>query len=517
MYDIIIKNGRIIDGTASPAYLADVAIKDGKIARIAKNLEGAEKIIDAKGLVVTPGFIDSHSHSDTTILCYPDQTEKVEQGITTSIGGQCGASNAPTIKGALPGEGDEVAGFGRFNDVYATMGSFLGIAKNVPLGSNIATCVGHSALRKAALGYENRKPTPEELEKMKSLARDAFEAGAVGLSFGLIYSPGCFADTEELIELAKVAAEYDRVVAAHIRNEGVNLIQSVEEFITVVRSAGVRGVISHHKAAAKENWGKVNTTLRMIEKANLEGLEIYCDVYPYIASHTTLSTTLIPKEYHDDGKAGIDRLLDSAKGRETLKAWGRERWGDDLSWILITSCDGYPEYCGLRINEIAKLHGTDEYDAAYDMIRNSNHTSSCFFTMCEEDVETVMAYPRAMIGTDSSVKAAKDVYHPRLRGTFPRVLGRYVRERGVVSLPEMIRKMTSMPAAVYGLTSKGLIAEGFDADICIFDPDKIIDRAEYTSCHERAEGLSYVLVGGKVAAENAVFNGTRNGRVILFK
>lgn len=502
-FDLIIRNGKIIDGTGSPFFWADIAIKNGKIACIGKGLEDAHNIIDAQGLVVTPGFIDSHSHADNAILTYPEQREKIEQGITTSIGGQCGESPAPNRKGI---DGRELQ----------TMGEFLNAANLIPQGANIATFVGHGELRRTVMGMENRAPSKAELEEMKALLRDGIEHGALGISFGLVYSPGCYADTEELIELAKVAGEYHALVAAHIRNENSALVKATEEFIEVIRTAGVRGILSHHKASMKENWGKVNHTLRLIDKANEEGVDVYCDVYPYTAWHTSLSSTFIPKEYRAVGSEELAGLLRNPVIRAEIKERQLEvRGKDDLSWVQIAECARYPEYEGLCLAEVAKVHGKDVYETIFDIITESHNSCNiCGFSMCEEDLETVLAYPRAMVCTDAGVAKDNQVYHPRLRGSFPRVLGRYVRERKVTTLPEMVRKMTSMPASVYGLNGKGLLREGFDADICIFDPEKIIDHAEYMACHERAEGLSYVILNGEIVVENAVYNGKKMGKVL---
>lgn len=508
MYDLIIQNGNIIDGTGKPAFVSDVAIKGGKIVRIAPNLTGGKESIDATGLTVTPGFIDSHSHSDNALKDYPDVMEKIEQGITTSISGQCGGSVAPTKE-----EG---------------MDAFLDTYKDNLYGSNTAILVGHSNLRRVVIGPGDKEPSREEMEAMKALLRDGLEHGALGLSFGLIYSPGCYAKTPELIELAKVVKEYDGIIVAHIRNEGKNVVEATAEFIEVARQSGTRAVVSHHKSAGgktgpdgrKANWGKVKETLKMIEEANQEGIEIYCDVYPYIATHTSMFTTFMPKEYRVGGTEGVIEVLSNPEMRERIKEIDKAIWGEeaDLSWIQVARCKGYPEYEGMRVNEIAKLRGTDVYDAVFDMIRDSeNVCTACYFTMCEEDVETVMAYPRTMIGTDASVAKDQNVYHPRTRGTFPRTLGRYVRERHVTSLEEMIRKMTSLPASVYELHTKGLIKEGMDADLCIFDADRIIDHASFTACHERAEGLNYVILGGEVVVEDAIYNGKRKGKLLLRK
>ena len=492
-YDIIIKNGMIIDGTGSPAMRGEVAVKDGKIVKVARKIEGeAERIIDASNKVVTPGFIDSHSHSDRQFFSHPAQTEKVEQGITTSVAGQCGGSIC-NIDAA----------------------EYLKNAKGAKLGANIGQLIGHGSLRKAIVGDVNREPTSAELEKMKSVMREAMENGALGVSFGFIYAPGCFAKTDEAIEIAKVVGEYHGIAAIHLRNEGEKLIEAVEEFITIVKASGVRGVISHHKSAGNEEWwGKVNTTLAMIDKVNEDGFDLYADVYPYTASHTRFSSPIIPTNWRS---GGVDAVLEHISDPEQV-AEIRENFYSthkDLDYILVVRCPDYPEYEGLRVPQIAEKMGLDEFSAALELIKlTRDNCSACFFTMCEEDVETVIAHPRVMICTDSGVVSSASSYHPRLRASFVRAIARYVRERGVVTLPEMIRKMTSMPAAVYGFQSKGLIREGMDADICIFVPEKIEDKATFSNPRLRAAGFDYVLVGGKIAAENAVFTGEMGGTML---
>lgn len=495
MFDLLIKNGMILDGTGCDGFVADIGIRDGKIVAINTDLSDAKQVIDAEGLTVTPGFIDSHSHSDSTALPYPLQAEKAEQGITTSIAGQCGSTPNPK----------------RVGDNILTMGALMDGIEATPQGSHIATFVGHRALRTTVMGMENREPTGEEMEQMKSLLREAMEAGVLGVSFGLIYTPSCYAKTDELIELAKVAGEMGGMISAHIRDERDFVIEAVEEFITIAKAAGVRGVISHHKSCQTQNHGKVKTTLAMIEKANREGCDIYCDVYPYTASATRLSATFVPKEY-DTGK--VVEYVQDPQLRAQFKERNLKKFGPDLSWVQLLTCTAYPEYTGLRIHEAAALHGKDHYDTVFDIIAGQPSCQAAFFSMCEADVKTVMGWERAMICTDSGVAGKKISYHPRLRGSFPRVLGRYVRQQQVTSLPEMIRKMTSLPAYVYGLSTKGCIDVGMDADLCIFDPETIIDRAAFAEPQHRAEGLYFVIVDGVIAVKNATCTGERNGKLL---
>ncbi len=507
MLDLLIKNATVLDGTGKEGFVSNVGIKDGKIACICACDCEAAQVIDATGLTLTPGFIDSHSHSDNAMREYPDQREKIEQGITFAITGQCGSSAAPS-------RDKETGKVKRASEFLREMAS-------APQGSGAKMLIGHGTLRRVVIGTENRAPTDAEMEEMKALLREGLEAGAAGMSFGLIYVPGCYATTDECAELARVVAEYDGLLAAHIRSEGDMLIEAVEEFLTIIKTSGCRrAVFSHHKSCgAKENWGKVKKSLAMIDAAVGEGYDIYVDVYPYIAFGTSLSANFLPKQFHYDGMTDALQLLDGAEREQQIRAWAKERWGNDYSWVLPYRIKGYDEYAGLNINEIADLRGqADRIDTIFDLIRETNKgLSGCFFTMCEEDVEYVLAHPRAMVCTDSSVARGKDMFHPRLRASFPRVLGKYVRERGVTTLPEMIRKMTSMPAAVYRIANKGQIKVGYDADLCVFDAERIKDGNDFFNPTLKNEGLSFVIVDGKIVVEDGVYNGTRAARVCLEK
>ena len=495
MFDLVIKNGLILDGSGKDGYVADVALKDGKIAAIGQGLSG-EKMLDATGLAVSAGWIDSHSHSDSAILTYPDQKEKVEQGITFSITGQCGGSATPRKK--------------------VTAAEWFAEATATPQGSGSAVLIGHNTLRKVVMGPENRDPTPEELEKMKQLLAEGIDAGAIGMSLGLYYVPGCYSKTEEAIALAKVVAEKGGLLAAHIRNESDKLIEAVEEYLRIARESGCRAVISHHKACFRENWGNVKKTLQMVDQANAAGGDIYMDVYPYIASNTTMLARFVPSIFHPPGTTQVVKLLDDPQFCQRLKEWEINCWGTKIDWALITQYPPKPELEGMTVSQAAAHLGmTDEYEAAFRLLRESEGAgSACFFSMCEEDLACVLAHPRAMICTDASVAGALNRFHPRLRASFPRALGRYAREQQVVSVPEMIRKMTALPAHVYGLAGKGRVAEGYDADLCIFDPATIRDQADFIKCDLPNVGLRYVLIDGKIVVEDGVYNGTRAAKVI---
>lgn len=503
MLDLFICNATVLDGTGSEGFVANIGVKDGKIVSIGDGKGEAARVIDAAGLTLTPGFVDSHSHSDRAMRNYPDQREKIEQGITLSITGQCGGSAAP-VRDKETGK-------------ITTVVEFLREILQVPQGSSAKMLIGHGSLRRAVMGSEKRAPTDAEMAQMKALLREGLEAGALGLSFGLIYVPGCYATTEECAELARVVAEFDGILAAHIRNEGDQLLEAVEEFLAIIKTSGCRAVFSHHKSAGKWNWGKVKKSLAMIDAANAAGADIYVDVYPYVASGTSLAATFLPKQFHFEGMTDSLQLLDGGERENEIRRWARDRWGGDFSWVLPYRVPGHDEYVGLNINEIAELRGqSDRMETIFDLIRETNKAQgACYFTMSEEDVAYVLAHPRAMIATDSSSAGEMSVYHPRLRGTFPRVLGRYVRERGVTTLAEMIRKMTSLPAAVYGLKNKGVIRVGADADLCIFDADRIIDGSDFFEPTRKNEGLSFVILNGKVVVEDGVYNGTRQGRVYL--
>ncbi len=501
MYDLLIKNATVIDGTGSDPFAASIGIRSGRIAYIGNDSPAAAKVMDIHGLTLTPGFVDSHSHGDFSIF-NPDHPENLEQGITFSVSGQCGDSIAPSAR-----EGS-----------LFTMENLAEKLRDTPISSHYGVLAGHGTIRRLVVGRENRPVTEEELAQMCKLLSDSMDAGGMGLSFGLTYTPGSYADITEMIALAKVVGEKGGILTAHIRNESDDLIPSVEEFITVCRESKCRGVISHLKAADKRNHGKVKTVLAMVEQAQKEGVEVFADAYPYCASGTSLSSRFIPRQFHPIGTTDPIALLDDPEICQRIKAWATEKWGTDLSWVLISGCKGHPEYRGKTMNEIAEIMGyEDRYEAVFALLKEAKRVNAFFTMMAEADVATVLAHPLVMVGCDSNAGNGSSFFHPRRRTSFPRVLGKYVREEQITGLPEMIRKMTSLPAHVYRLPNKGRIAEGFDADICIFDPDTVRETADYVNVHAPNIGIHYVLVNGQLVVEDGKYNGTRAAKLYLQK
>lgn len=517
--EIIFRDAAIYDGTGGPCYHGDVAVKEGKIAAIGRRLPlRAPREVDCKGLALSPGFIDSHSHQDMALEAHPACRNALEQGITTLVGGMCGESPAPLNPERLE---DCLRVTGRpANDralkAREHMADYLAYLKETPLGANCAFLVGHGNLRACVMGYESRKATEAELAEMQALLAECMDGGARGLSFGLIYPPGSYADTEELTAMARVVAERGGLFTVHMRSENSGLIEATDEMLRVAEQSGARCVISHHKATGgKLNWNKTAATLALMEQAARRGVDVFCDQYPYTASATGLSTN-IPDKMHALGVEKLLELLSPARREELRPAiCGSKTPEERFQYTMIGWSESHPEYAGRMLNEIAREQGIDPYDLQCDLLISDRlGTSGIFHTMCEQDVERVMAWHRTMIGTDGVSYGNNAPAHPRTFATFPRVLGRYVREKQVITLEEAIRKMTSLPAAVYQLKGKGLLREGMDADLVLFDPETIGDRADYTHPLEKNRGLRMVLVNGQIAVEDNLATGILAGRQV---
>ncbi|UCH58147.1 MAG: D-aminoacylase [Candidatus Bathyarchaeota archaeon] len=535
VYDLIIRDGRIIDGAGNPWYKGNVAVSRGRIEAIGK-LDGAEAkmIIDARGLVVAPGFIDAHSHSDSSTLIYRQMESTVMQGITTVVAGQCGSSIAPVnpdlVEEMEKRWADWLPPEIEFKITWTTFDEYLNEGEKDGLGANIAHLVGHGAVRIASMGYEAREPTQSELEHMRELVREAMEAGAYGLSSGLIYPPGIFAETNELIELAKVAAKYGGVYDSHIRDEGLNLLRSVEEAITIGEKAGLPVQISHHKASNKEVWGKSADTLAMIDEARNRGVDVTVDQYPYRAGATSL-VTLLPPWAHDGGREKLLERLNDPELREKIKSDieegipGWENFAGDLGWekIYVTSVktDENKPVEGKNLAEINEMRGDpDVFTSLFNLLLEEDGAAGMvIFSMDEGDIRRIMSSPYHMVGTDAGSTAPTGFMrrgkpHPRHYGTYPKILGRYVREEGVLSIEQAVRKMTSMPAQRFGILDRGVLRPGMWADITIFNPDTVIDRATYQDPHQFPEGIEYVIVNGQITVDSGKYTQALAGRIL---
>ncbi len=534
-FNIIIKNGKVVSGTGNPWFKADVGIKNHKIVKIGKLVSSkAERVIDVKGLVVCPGFIDAHSHSDMVIPFNPGVESTIRQGITTLITGNCGSTLAPVdeatrdllIKHVSPHVPKDV----KLEIPWKSFREYLDYEERLRVASNVGHLVGHGTVRIAVMGFENRPPTMNELEEMRRLVAEAMKAGALGMSTGLIYPPGIYAKTDEIIELAKVVTKYGGVYTSHIRGEGKTLIESVKEAVEIGEKAGLPVEISHHKASGRQYWGKTSETLKLIEEARSRGVDITCDQYPYTAGMTSL-VTLLPPWVHEGGMPKLLNRLRSSEERKKIR-WDIEKGLPE--WENMAMANGWESIRigsvntdknrlleGKNLVEVVKeMKKPDEFTAIFDLLlEEEGQVTMIVFSQNEEDVRRVMKSPFQMVGTDSWSVAPYGVMsvgkpHPRFYGTYPRLLGRYVREARLLTLEEAIRKMTSFPAQKFRLRDRGIIMEGAWADIVIFNPEQIIDKATYDDPHKYPTGIEYVLVNGQVIIEKGTNTGVRAGKIL---
>lgn len=496
--DIIIKNGRIIDGSGNSWYRADLAVQNGKIAAIGR-LESwkAEKIIDAKNLIIAPGFIDVHTHIEGNEAGNPLATNFIYDGVTTVIAGNCGSSNR-------------------------NMGAYFKWIDSLRVSVNIASLIGQNDIRKAVMGTANRPATEEEMKKMESIMEQAMKDGAVGLSTGLIYIPGAYTPTEEIIRLAKIAGKYGGVYATHMRDEGDRVVEAIDEALHIGRSASIPVQISHFKVSGQQNWGRSKETLAMVEKARTEGLDVTIDQYPYTASSTSLST-LLPEDVLADGRDSLLKRLDDPVKRkyiiEYMLAKLKKRKLKHWSYAVVAQFTPDIRFQGKSIEEINLLLGrkhkaSEEALTILDIMKQGN-PSMVFHGMSEGDIEYFMKYPFNMFASDASIRIfGEGVPHPRGYGTNARILGHYVREKKVIALEEAIRRMTSLPAQKFNLRDRGFILPGFAADLVIFDENVIIDKSTFTEPHQYSTGIQWVLVNGQVTLENGKHTNLRNGQVL---
>ena len=497
-YDVIILNGKIIDGTGNSWYYSDIAIKDGKIVSIGKfNNITAPKVINAKGLIIAPGFIDVHGHIESGVFENPSAGNYIYDGVTTVVTGNCGNS-AESIQ------------------------RFFSRLDSMKTSINIASLVGHNTVRRLAMGLDNRLATPEEQKKMEELVAQAMKDGAVGLSTGLIYLPGMYSNTEEVIGLAKAAANYNGVYASHIRNEENNVRDAINEAINIGRQANIPVQISHFKVSGPANWGRSRETLPMIEAARKEGYDVTIDQYPYAASSTNLGIRL-PDWALAGGQDSLkkrinDPVVHKQLIKEMLEMQNKYKY-KNYSYAYVANHSADTTLNGKNIFEINKLKGRKskmkyEAETILDMML-AGGAQMVYHSMNEDDVRHFMKYPFNMIGADGGVVVyGKGMPHPRAYGTNARVLAKYVRDEKLVSLEEMIRRMTSLAAQKFQLKDRGLLKEGMAADIVVFDINEVTDKATFEQPHQFSAGFHYVLVNGQLVIDDSKYTGVRSGTTL---
>ncbi len=531
-YDLLIVHGQILDGSGSPAIEGTVAVKDGKIAAVGRlESTSAKRAIDAAGLVVAPGFIDLHSHSDFTLLVDGNAQSKIRQGVTTEILGESDSAG-PVLGPAVPEFDKSLKPTGVKRD-WTTLGEYFARLERQHISVNIASYVGSGQVRADVVGYVNRAPREDEMDQMKELVDQAMRQGAIGVSSGLIYAPNMYAKTKELIELAQVGAKYGGIYTSHIRGEGAHGVQAIQEAIQIAIKANLPAHILHFKVDGKDNWGHMGEQIKTIEESRSNGVDITADQYPYIAAMTGLEQCLPPR-YLEGTSQRIVARLKSADARTRIRddiAAGLPGWEDNEvksvgGWrgVMVASCQK-PEnkkYEGKRMDEVAKMMGKDPVDALCDLlISEEGSAEAIYFSMSEPDVELAMKQPWVGIGSDGSAVSPEMAFvgkpHPRFYGTFPRVLGVYVREKKVLTLPEAVHKMTGLSAKIVGLTDRGLLKPGMAADITLFDPNTVIDKATFEDPAQYPVGIPYVIVNGVVVIDKGEHTGAKPGRVLYGK
>jgi len=528
-YDVLIKNGRIIDGSGRPGYMADLAINGDRIARIGKLSNAtANRVIDARGLVVAPGFIDMLGQSETYLLIDPRAMSKVMMGVTTEVTGE-GESIAPINERQIREQEDFLKRFNLTID-WQTLDEYFKRLERQGSGVNLGTFVGATQVREYVIGFDDRPPTASELEQMKKLVAQAMNDGALGLSTSLQYVPARFAKTDEIVELAKVARQFGGIYATHQRSEANALDQSLAEVFEIARRARIPVEIWHLKTAYKKNWGRMPEVLNKIRRARSQGLDITADIYPYIAGSTSLSACLPPWAL----EGGVEKVLARLRDPQTRERLKQEISSDARDWENIYLGSGGPggvlvsavvnreleSVQGKRISEIAEEQKKDPLDAVFDLLlADHGQTSAIYFMMSEADMNAAMRAPFVSFCTDSGARAtdgplAGSKSHPRGWGSYPRILGRYVRDQKLLSLEAAIQKMTGAPAARVSIRDRGLLKPDLFADITIFDPARVMDRATFEMPNQYPEGIQYVLVNGQIAVDKGQRTPVLSGRVV---
>jgi N-acyl-D-amino-acid deacylase len=526
-YDLVIAGGSVLNGDGTPAVRADVGIRGGRIASIGDLAAAtATRRIDASGLTVAPGFIDMHNHSDYTILVEPRSESMIRQGVTTMVLGEsrsAGPIKAGATEARARADGVTVD--------WTTLGGYFAKLEQRRMSTNIASYVGEEQVWTYVKGYGQSPATPQELDAMKRLIAEAMQDGALGLSTSLLQPPSSFATTANLIELAKTAKQYGGIYSSHIRDEGEGVFRAIDEAIQVGKSAGIPVDIIHMKIAHRKLWGRANEIIAMVQKARDEGADIRANVYPYTAGQNDLSS-IVPPWAHDGGREKLlERLADpSARKRmreevmNGLPGWYNHYLATGEGWagmILVSLAhERNKPFQGKRMSELIAARGGHPADVLFDvLLEERGRVPTVFFHHSEPDMQLIMKQPWTSIGSDGSAvnpdgPTGRTHPHPRYYGTFPRVLGRYARELKVITLADAVKKMTSMNADKVGITDRGRLKEGLAADVTVFDPDRVIDRATFEQPHQFPIGIKYVVVNGVVTIDNEQHTGALAGRVI---
>ncbi len=527
-YDVIIKSGRIYDGSGGASFVADVAIEDDRIAAIGPLEMDADLVIDAEGLAVAPGFINMLSWANDTLIEDGRSQSDIRQGVTLEVlgeGGSMGPLNEMMKKDMLESQGDI-----KFDIKWTTLGEYLEYLERKGVSTNVTSFVGAATVRIHTIGYQDRAPTSKELQQMRQLVAQAMREGAVGVSSALIYAPGVYAETDELIALAEVAGQYGGMYISHLRSEGNNLLEALDELITTARKANVAAELYHMKAAGKANWHKLDAMIEKIEKARAEGLKITADMYNYTAGATGLDAAMPPWVQVGGHYAWVARLKDPGIRRRVLK----EMATPTNEWENLYLLAGSPEnvllvgfkneklrhLTGKTLGQVAKLRGKSPEETAIDLvIEDYSRVSTVYFLMSEENVKKQIKLPWVSFCSDAGSLAPEGVFlksstHPRAYGSFARLLGKYVRQEKVTTLAEAVRGLSSLPAENLKIEKRGKLEKGYYADIVVFDPDEISDHATYEKPHQYATGMVHVFVNGKQVLKDGEHTGAKPGRFV---
>jgi N-acyl-D-amino-acid deacylase len=536
MVDLLIQNGTIVDGSGGPAYVSDIAVKNGKIEIIGTSLKvESRKVLDVSGKIVCPGFIDIHSHTDATILINPKAESKIRQGITTEIVGNCGMSAAPISTEFLPEVKDHLAvnsDFGKANDIgksWMSFGEYVQHLNGLPPGINLMPLVGYGTLRSSVMGLKSGPPTQNEMKAMEALLDRSLADGAAGLSSGLEYIPDSLCQTDELIQLAKVVKKHDKLYASHIRGEAQTLFPAIEEAIRTGEASGCKIEISHLKLGGQFNWGKTDQLFALLENALARGVRLSWDQYPYRAWGTGL-VDYIPGWVQQEGHQKLIEYLSTSTSRKKIRqeieasiktgnhAYNTASW-ENLQIAMVRSSK-YQFTEGKRVSEIVQELDVDPIDFIFDLlIEEKGSVKTLVFCMDEKDIKAIMKHPLTIIGSDGRALATygelhKGSTHPRYYGAFPRILGKYVRDEKVLSLENAIQKMTSMPADIMGLKNRGTLALKNIADITIFDPHTVADMATFENSHQYPKGIETVIISGDIIIDQGVHSEKMAGRIL---